>query len=329
MCPLSDDALLDWALAPREADPEIDRHLKACDDCRVRAEAVLREQELLRRAYDGPAVPAALSRGLAVARPAPLWSRLGVAALLLVTVAIGVLLARSASHPAAARSALSHRHRPLAPIQTDLNLVAERIAAARETLPEAEDQRASTAYLQLLAQEEQLYLEGMAHYLGEGSPLSAEQEQELRRTVQGFYGVLWTGENLAAASREFRGRVRGLLNDDQFTAFEEFSRQGMEWQWKTDIAILMDDLSGELDLRFSEAEKLRLALETNYPRADVPVARTDRCPSDPLIDNPGLSGVVRNSLDPSYRRKFDTYLGQVQVARERALKIVRRARSSN
>ena len=40
--------------------------------------------------------------------------------------------------------------------------------------------------------------------------------------------------------REFRGKVKALLNDEQYRAFEEFSRQGMEWQWKTDIALLME-----------------------------------------------------------------------------------------
>ena len=37
MCPLSDDALLDWALAPREADPELVRHLQDCRACRERS----------------------------------------------------------------------------------------------------------------------------------------------------------------------------------------------------------------------------------------------------------------------------------------------------
>ena len=51
MCPLSDDALLDWALAPQEADPEIARHLRHCAACRVRSQAVQREQEKLREAF--------------------------------------------------------------------------------------------------------------------------------------------------------------------------------------------------------------------------------------------------------------------------------------
>jgi hypothetical protein len=49
------------------------------------------------------------------------------------------------------------------------------------------------------------------------------------------------------------------------------------------------------------------------------------CPPDPLVDNPTLSGAVRNSLDASYRRKFDSYLGSVKLARERAAKIVRQS----
>ena len=326
MCPLSDDALLDWALAPREADPEIERHLRDCAPCRDRSQAVLREQEKLKAAFAEPALPASLARTLAPSRPSALWPRLGVAALLLITVAVGALLARTAGHPSIARK---YRHAPLASIQSDLGHMAQKIAAARETLPELEDQKVASAYLDLLSQEERLYIEGMEHYVGERSALSSEQETELRRMVQGFYAVLWTRQDLGEASRGFREKVKSLLNDEQFGAFEEFSRQGMEWQWKTDIALLMDDLSGELDLRFSEAERVRRALESNYPHADLPILRLDHCPPDPLVDNPTLSGAVRNSLDASYRRKFDTYLGSVQVARDRAVKIVRQARSSH
>jgi hypothetical protein len=326
MCPLSDDALLDWALGPRGAAPEIERHLGDCASCRERSEAVAAEQETLRAAFAEPPLPIGLARGLA-APPAPaLWPRLGIAALVLVTVAVGVLLARTASHPSLPRR---YPHAPLASIQSDLGEMAHRIAAARETLPEAEDQKASSAYLQLLAEEQRLYIEGMAHYVGEVSALSEEQEGELRRAVQEFYAVLWTRVEVAEGSRGFRNKVKALLNLEQYGAFEEFSRQGMEWQWKTDIALLMDDLSGELDLRFSEAERVRRALLSNYPHADLPVLLVDHCPPDPLVDNPTLSGAVRNSLDASYRRKFDSYLGSVKLARDRAAKIVRQNRASH
>jgi predicted anti-sigma-YlaC factor YlaD len=324
MCPLSDDALLDWALAPREADPELVRHLQDCRACRERSQAVAKEQEKLRAAFAEPALPVGLARGLAAAPRSALWPRLGVAALLLLTVAVGVLLARTATHSTAGRR---YRHAPLASIQSDLGEMAHRIAAARETLPEAEDQRTSAAYRELLSQEERLYIEGMAHYVGERSALTVEQEADFRRSVQEFYAVLGTRVEVPDASREFRGKVKALLNDEQYRAFEEFSRQGMEWQWKTDIALLMDDLSGELDLRFSEAERVRLALLSNYPHLDLPLLLADHCPPDPLVDNPTLSGAVRNSLDASYRRKFDSYLGSAKLARERAAKIVRQGRT--
>src|SRR5262249_23078446 len=151
---------------------------------------------------------------------------------------------------------------------------------------------------------------------------TAEQEQELRRTVQEFYAALWMRDDVREASRGFRDKVKTLLNDEQFGAFEEFSRQGMEWQWKTDIALLMDDLSGELDLRVSEAERARRARESTSPHRALPILRADHCPPDPLVDNSTLSGAVRNSLDASYRRKFDAYLGSVKAARDRAAKIV-------
>lgn len=301
MCPLSDDALLDWALAPDEADPAVARHVRDCASCGARARAATREQDLLRDAFAAPARPAA-------PLPVPWWPRVGIAALLLITVAVGVLLTRTADSPREGR----FRHAALAPIQSDLDRMAREIAAARETLPES-----ATAYLDLLSREEDLYVDGLEHYVHERSPLSAGQVRELRRTLlQNF------------SSSEVREKLGAFLNPEQQIAFEEYSRQGVEWQRRKGISLLVDDLSEELDLRFSEAEKVRLALETNYPLAEHPVLRADRCPPDPLVENPVLSGAVRNSLDARYRLKFDTYLGQVRTARERALKIARPARSS-
>src|SRR5262249_35787745 len=142
MCPLSDDALLEWALAGGEADPEVERHLHDCAACRERSQAVAMEQEKLRAAFAEPALPIGLPRSLAAPPPPALCPRLGGAALLLITVAIGALLARTASHPSIARK---FRHSPLASIQSDLGQMTRRIAAARETLPEAEDQKTSRA----------------------------------------------------------------------------------------------------------------------------------------------------------------------------------------
>jgi hypothetical protein len=326
MCPLSDDALLDWALAPGEVDPEIVRHLRECPSCRERSRSVEREQELLRTAFAQPKPSIRLEEKLAPRLAGSAWSRIGIAALLLVAITLGVLLTRTAGHAPHRRS--HYLHGALAPIQSDLGSVAQKIAAARETLPEREDREIASAYLDLLFREQGLVIEGMEAYLSDRSPLTDLQEEELRRTVREFYTVLWSRENLAGASRDLREKVRTILNPEQLLAFEEFSRQGLEWQRRTDITLLMEDIAEELDLRFSEAEKVRAALESNYPRADLPLPPVDRCPPDQLVDNPTLSGAIRNSLDASYRRKFDTYLGQVQVTRERALRIVRQARAS-
>jgi len=324
-CPLSDDALLDWALLRGESDPVVDGHLRQCPPCRERSRAVLEEQALLRGAFAEPPSPSGLTRRVIPARTPRAWSRVGVAALVLCVLALSALVMMTARHPS--KTVARYRHAPLAPIQSDLGEMAQKIAVARGTLPEAEDPRTSAAYLALLATEENLYIEGMAHYLGERSPLSDGQEQDLRRTIQSFNARLWVREEPAGASRDFRDKVRALLDADQYLAFEEFSRQGMEWQWKTDLALLMDDLCGELDLRFSEAERVRRALESHYPREEFPVLRADHCPPDALVDSAALSGAVRNSLDLTYQRKFDSYLGHVRAARERAQKIIRKQRS--
>jgi hypothetical protein len=323
-CPLSDDALLDWALLRGESDPVVDGHLRECAPCRERSRAVLEEQALLRDVFAEPPSPVGLTKRVLPVRADRRWTPWAAAAALAIIVGAAVL---STVHHPPPRAVVRYRHAPLAPIQSDLDRMAHRIAAARGTLPEAEDPRASAEYLALLATEENLYIEGMAHYLGERSPLSEEQELELRRTIQSFNARLWNRDEASAASREFREKVRALLDDEQHAAFEEFSRQGLEWQWKSDLALLMDDLCGELDLRFSEAERVRRALESNYPHEEYPVLRVDHCPPDALVDSASLSGAVRNSLDTTYQRKFDTYLGHVRAARERAQKIIRKMRS--
>lgn len=323
MCPLSDDALLDWALAGKDADPAVDAHLRDCAPCRTRSTAVLDEQALLRDAFAEPPSPVGLTKRVLPAS-AP---RSRTPALVAALVLIGIIAALigTAAHPS--RSVSKVRHAPLAPIQSDLGVMAHKIAAARGTLPEAEDARTTAAYLELLLREENLYIEGMAHYLSERAPLSPEQEQDLRRTIQSFNARLWGRGDAAAATGEFRDKVRMLLDEDQHLAFEEFSRQGMEWQWKTDLSLLMDDLCGELDLRFSEAEKVRRALESNYPHSESPVLRVDRLATDALVENAELSGAVRNSLDSAYQRKFDSYLRNARAASDRAQKITRKMRS--
>jgi len=324
-CPLSDDVLLDWALLRGEADPVVDGHLRECTPCRERSRAVSEEQALLRDAFAEPPSPHGLTQRVIPARASRPWSRLSVAALVLVTLGMSVLFLQTARH--LPRTAARFRHAPLATIQSDLGVVAQKIAAARGTLPEAEDAETSAAYLALLATEENLYIEGMAHYLSERSALSDAQELDLRRAIQSFNARLWNREEPSAVSQEFREKVRGLLDAEQLLAFEEFSRQGMEWQWKSDLALLMDDLGAQLDLRFSEAERVRRALESNYPHLEFPGLRVDRCPSDALVDSAALSGAVRTSLEPTYQRKFDSYLGHVRAARERAQKITRKQRS--
>jgi hypothetical protein len=330
MCPLSDDALLDWVLFPKEADPELVRHLRDCRSCEERSLVVLREQGLLQIAFQEPVrIPRRADR-VTNPRGAFLGSRIGVAALVLLSVGVGALISWSAHAPSRRShgSSLSRvRQAPLGPIVSDLSVMAQKIAAARDTLGGAEDEKASSTYLELLSQEEELYIDGMEHYLSEQSALSPDQEENLRGRIRNFYALNLSPEDVGEASRTFRDQVRALLNEKQYQAFEEFSRQGTDWQWKTAIALLVVDLCLELDLRFSEGERVRRTLELNYPRVDLPVLCGDRCPPDPMVDNPTLCGAVRNSLDASHLRKFETYLGHVKIARDRALKITRQHQS--
>jgi len=141
MCPLSDDALLDWALARGDADPAVDAHLLDCPPCRERSRAVLREQELLRGAFAEPASPTGLTRRvLPAAGSRPSLARLALAAAVLVGIAGLLAIVGTARHAseAVARGG-RYRNAALAPIQSDLGAVAQKIAAARGTLPDPEE----------------------------------------------------------------------------------------------------------------------------------------------------------------------------------------------
>ncbi|MBV8879685.1 MAG: hypothetical protein JO332_06975, partial [Planctomycetaceae bacterium] len=97
---LSDDALLDWALLGREADPAVDAHLTGCPACRERSRAVLAEQSLLRDAFAEPASPVGLTTRVLPAREPRTWARVGIAALLLLGLGGVALLLQTAHHPA-------------------------------------------------------------------------------------------------------------------------------------------------------------------------------------------------------------------------------------
>jgi len=88
MCPLSDDALLDWALARGSADPAIDAHLAGCAPCRDRSRSVQREQDLLRGVYAQPAPPDRLTREFVRPEPRAPGRRLAAAAMILVSVSV-------------------------------------------------------------------------------------------------------------------------------------------------------------------------------------------------------------------------------------------------
>ena len=217
MCPLSDDALLDWALAPGEADPEIERHLRECPSCRERSAAVLREQDLLRSALVEPQPSLRLERSL---RPqTPVWPRVGIAALLLMAITVGVpLRARRTMAPPASLSARRARADPVRSRHRG-----PEDAAARETPPEREDQR-SLGLSRAALPGGGLVLEG---WKLPQRPLAAFRRAGAGASPLGarvLHGPLAPREP-RSASHGLREQVRMFLNPEQVLAFE-FSRKG-------------------------------------------------------------------------------------------------------
>ncbi len=296
----TDAELLEWALLQEEPDAPQPPHLKECPPCAARYEAVLAEQELLRRAF----VPAAQAP-----RRKAGWA---AAAALLLGALAGAVIARATVPPRA--SALS-----LARVEGELR----RIPAEIESLRDAEPSRLENEYPRVLSKAEGLYADFLSLYLDGASPLSDAQRAEIRQAVDTLYSRVWEEEDVEKLAGQFRGALQTALNADQFEAFQAQVLREKESEWAAEIDIVIDDLAEALNLRFSEEERVRDVLKARYPKTDLPMLTLAQWPPDRLAGDLGLASIVRGTLEAGYHAGYDAYLQSLRDGHRRVEKVAR------
>jgi hypothetical protein len=321
----SNDELLELVLGGEEECPDVDRHIRTCIDCSVRFTRVRQEQDLLRTAFRVVPAGETIRRQVGQA-PRMRWVAIAAAGLLVVlgtAIALRVGSASSAGSPwKRTPVALERMHRKL-------HQVVQKVEDTRETLASLPDERKTQAYVNLLSEEETLYADSLEGALDPVSPLSAEQSTGLRSAVREFMGRFWQGADAIKLAADFRTRVREILNDAQFGAFEEYAAAEKEWDRENDIERFTADLAQQFDLRYSESRRVRETLEANYPSDELPLICLAVDVSDILLERPPLTQAVREALEPEHRAPLDAMLQGMRHARDESDRIVRLYRRSH
>jgi len=316
----SDDALLELALAGADGDPEAAEHVRTCVECSLRYAAVLAEQNLLRATLSGSAPPDALRRKI-MPRRFP-WILAGAAAAALLGLSLAFLAFRPGRAPSGA-SGTTMTPADIERTRNGLRAIVQELEDARDTLASPVDDRTAKTYAKLLHEKEKLYADALGSYLNFFSPLSSKQVEELRRIVHEFGTRAAEEADVRRLAEEYRARARSLLNDTQELAFEEYTREEIEWDRKNDIDMLTEDLAQEFDLRYSDVRKVREILEEKYPRSEIPMFCLGWYASDTLSEDSFLSDSVRKALDSSHHSALDGYLKEVRLSREESNRIAR------
>jgi len=314
----SNDELLELALGGEEEAAEVDRHVRTCVDCSVRFARVRQEQDLLRAAFQIVPARDTIRRK---AGQAPRFRGAAVAAaLVLFAIAAAVVFRHGTTlSPSPSRRspvALERMHRKL-------YAVVQKLEDSRESLAPAADEQKTRAYVDLLSEEETLYAASLEGAVDPVSPLTAEQSAGLRTAVREFLGCFWQRAEAMELAARFRSRVRDLLNDAQFLAFEEYAAAEKEWDRENDIDRFTADLAQQFDLRYSETRRIREILEAQYPSEDLPLFCLALTVSDRLLDRPPLNQAVRDALEPEHRGPLDAMLQGMKLARDESDRIVR------
>lgn len=293
---LGDDDLLDLALEG-VGRPDARIHLRQCASCARRFEAVLGEQEALRRALaveDVPAAPRPRRRRVALV----LAGALGAAAAVMVAVGLSVRVPR----PPEAPRILTIRR-----LEREIERLVRAIAAQRGVLRPQEQEEAH-AFGQLLLEAERRYAQLVGLYVAEAEPLSERQQGELARLLAQAHEQVLSDQARAEVRARFRAALREVLAPFQWAVFEHYVRHEVEEAWRRDVDALGEDLAEALDLKFSEAEAVRRALLASGGEGDFPDVPVWEGPADLLVGNPLLARVVRGALAPERRAAFDAYL---------------------
>jgi hypothetical protein len=318
----TDAELLDLALLGEEADREVSRHVAGCGECARRFDAVKDEQSLLRRAFAPVAVPA--SKG-----PAPTLNpriRWVAAAALLAAVGLGaaasLILTAAGSPPSGrhARRALSVRQ-----MERDLDTLQRKISDTREAFAEPSSEPVARAYVRLLSEGEDCFVELMSSYCDLSVPLAQEQKTALKSLVDRFLDRAL--EERRRSEEEFLARLAVVLSHDQYDIVREYLRQEAETARTREIDDLLGDLAVALDLRSSEVEPLRGVLTQGYPKSVLAAIPGIDDAGEVLVDEPALTGRVRGALRPVHHGAFDAFLAREKRESEGVRRVMQTFRS--
>lgn len=317
----TDAELLDLALLGGEADREVPRHVAGCADCARRFDAVKDEQALLRRAFAPVAPPAA--KGPAPA-PNPRFRWIAAAALLAAVglgAAASLILTAAGAPPSDRhfRRALSVRQ-----MERDLDTLQRKIADTREALAEPGSEPVARAYVRLLSEGEDRFVELLSTYCDPGVPLAQEQKAALKTMVDRYLDRAL--EERRRSEEEFLGRLADVLSRDQYEIVREYLRQEAETARSREIDALLDDLAIALDLRSSEVEPLRGVLTQGFPTiALAAIPGVDG--GELLVEEPALTGRVRGALRPVHHGAFDAFLARQRRESEGVRRVMQTFRS--
>jgi anti-sigma factor RsiW len=288
----SDDELLDRALRRNETDVPDDAHLRGCPGCAARYARVLAEQDLFRRAFQSASPSEA---------PRPRTSWFAAAAALVIGALIGTLL----PHGGDGRIAVASLDR----CEDELRRIPDQVRDLRE----ADAGRLEREYPAVLARAERLYSDFLELYLGGASPLNGEQREGVRSAVDSLYSRVWEGD--AAAARDFRAGLRGVLSPAQYDAVDARLLRDLQQDRIAGIDIVAEELADALDLRQSEEAEVRRRLEAEFPRPEVPSLALAQWPPDRLSQDSVLAGAVRRALPTKYHPGFDAYVESLRRVR--------------
>jgi hypothetical protein len=314
----SDEDLLELALAGDDAD--VRGHVTQCAECRARFDAVEREQALIASAFSDVALPDRLRDAL-TPRPARWpWAVVAAAALLLGTTTFF-----------AARA--DHWHREAARLGLD--------AAALRPAPEAkraEPEESRWKLRNVAHQVSEKRSEGQVpefardlgdmraiviDSLGSFVELTDDQRHRMDELMGRLTNRMLSSENAATLALEYHDALKEILTAEQFAEIEKWSAAEGDWARTDAIEMVIDELAAALDLRHSEGERLREALDASYPATGTYAPFLMANPSDPLLDNPRLAQAVRGEISAAYHTKFDAYLKNLAAQRtfmEKAMK---------
>lgn len=309
----TDAELLDLALLPGDADRDVARHVGECPECARRFDHVKEEQSLLRRAF-APVEPPS--------RKQPIRVRWVAAAALLAAVGFGAavsLVLTAAGADRHARRALSVKQ-----LERDLDTLHRKISDTREALAGPGSEPVAAAYVRLLSEGEDRFVELLSSYCDLTAPLLQEQKTALRSALDRFLDR--AQEERKRSEDEFLSRLANVLSRDQYDIVSEYLRQEADPARTREIDDLLEDLALALDLRSSEVGPVRGVLAQGFPKSAL-AAIPGVDAGEMLVEEPILTGRIRGALRPVHHDAFDAFLARERRERDGVRRVMATFRS--